>query len=989
MGSRRTESRRHWLFVPFLALAGVTLLVLTLQTFAIGQAWQGRRWNRLRISWLTDLNLATLLTFVLSTLLVLTFFAFWLPRRRRGLSLAAATAFTLAGVAILLGLGTYLPCSPSLELFMAPIGWVLELFVGGVESSPSAGAACLTSHPPAFTLARTAALLATFIGAISAAAILGRSQIDRLRVWMGSDVDVVVGLDTMSLALVKALADERRQGSRRPDWIDTRPGLFRPKPTAGNPLLRDDAPPASALRRTNSSAGERLYAAADFFTGLHRGDLRRAIAGGTRVVVFEPDQQNPLVKEARAAGAIVLADDPRRESSLRGVLSRLRRTSPGNRRLSLRRMFLVTANEQDNLTIHALVCRLLREPLAAHPHAVIPRLFVRIDDHRYARRWRLEHLADSADVRTGGNSTRTQFFSDAVSATDATTEAIVEQFIPKVEAVQWRVSKLIIVGDDPMALQLLEEVAWQRWCRFEVAAAAFRPLLTIQCGDDHEALMCIGVPESVAAAWDGRKTPLHVYPVAEPESLTGVGVQREPTDADDPELRALVRRGDLIYLHGAKSDVVSVLERLAVCARSEYDRLTSVLEQASRPALREVVLAGDNAQERVAEWERLRAPWRTWENLDVALLPLSVVAGAASWESASKDTLAAEAAALVVVEDRADYRATATRLAEQFPADFVMVRDGTTIGLEQPLASGAPYRFGGSLLRRKSAFDRSRVPVDSLARLARQQHSTYLRRWPALPSATGLAQLRAVKVTSRDWPSLPEFFQEDNVRQHRRILQWFAQGGYKWVTVTEGAAPAGVVADSLLGDLDKSEYERWRKLRISQGWFTAERDDSLRHHPDLAGYEHINQDFNHRLLIQILHRMWAMGLTVEAMTRMRRVGDVTALRLPEGHAWQTGQGDALSSREGDWWVTDDAGDSRGMSDEAFQELHQHVAESRWRRTGEVFARRVTTREIVETREGTSIASPGMWVVQSMSGDQWPVTEEALRFGYEVQELSGA
>jgi hypothetical protein len=655
-------------------------------------------------------------------------------------------------------------------------------------------------------------------------------------------------------------------------------------------------------------------------------------------------------------------------------------------------MFLVTDNEQTNLALHAEVCRLLRIPMDTHPHDVVPRLFVRIDDHRYARKWRLEHLADSGDVRADDERKPSVFFSDALSATDATAEAIIEQLLPKVEAVQWRVSALFIVGDDPLALQLVEEVAWQQWCRYEVAAAAYRPFMRLRCAQDHDPAvhMCLGVPAGVAQHWP-QGGSLHVYVPSDRANLTSICVERAPTDDDTGALRGLIHRGERFFLHGEDDHVAGTLERLAALVQNEYQASRSLLELAAQPALREVVLAGGNADDRVAEWERLRAPWQLWDEVDVPLRMLRIRSAGSDWEAAAVRVLQTEEAALVVAQDSTEHRASAIRLAERFPADFVMVRDGSTLGLEHPIASGAPYRFGGSLLRQKSAFDASCVPVDSLARLARQQHAVYLRRWPSLPSAAALSQQRLKKVTGQDWPLLPSFFQEDNVRQHRALLQWFARRGYRWVSVTDGAAPAGVVAHNDLADLDEQEYNRWRELRHAQGWVVAARDDRLRQHPELAGFEYIDQSYNHGLLIQILHRMWALGMTVEPMTKMRRIGTVTAIRLTESHTWQTSHGDALSSGVGDWWITDVAGDSRGMSDEAFQEMHVRVGNSdQWVRSGEVFVRKAANREIVETREGTAIASPGMWVVQSMSGEQWPITDAALHRGYEeVPPPSGA
>lgn len=985
-----------WLFILFLLVAAGAVLVLAWLAFAQSAGWS------------TNPDFAKWTALVVTLSVSATLFFYWRARRPRASTLAAISALALAIVTLTLGLATYVPCTQDGRLLVGPLGWTLELFVGGVESDPSAGAACAAVQSPGFTLARTFGLLATFAGTISAAAVLGRSQFDRRQVRKGSDIDAVIGLSPASLELVKALVAERRHATRRETWIDWRPGLIRRwqdgtddvAPT--DPLLRR-VDPEQVTEQSPSDAGQGHSAPSLLYniTGLRRGDLRRWLTRPTRIVVLEPDEQNPLVSEARAAGAIVVNVDPAETAILRGVATRRPWFGLGQRRLSLRRMFIVTDNQQTNIGIHRQAVRILHDDLAAHPGDVVPRLFVRIDDHRYARRWRLDNLADSADaiVAPGEGDTRPRpvtHFSDALSHTDAVAEAIVEQFIPAAECVQWRTSEVVLIGDDPLALQLLEELAWQQWCRYEVAYQAHRSVQN-RANEPHVGTV-FWVDPAVVDGW--REFPLEGMDVRAGTSLetatAHLEVLRPPCDTDDIVGQLTSEAGD-IHLTGQPADIRAVLTLLANRIPEQRARLEEDLApkrenllRAADPNLRTVVLAGPKAQERVEEWDRSCHPWSVGADVEPRLNLFQVTAGPADWEELARRSMRLTDSAVVFVEDRPEYRSAAARLAQINPEDFVMVRDDATVGLEHPIATGAPFRFGSSLTRQFSGLNASRVPVDSLARLARQQHTVYNCRWPALPAPVHQLQTRAAKITSRDWPSLPDFFQEDNVRQHRALLGWFVSNGYRWITASAGSKRAHeVIIEQQLEDLVYAEYKRWSALRRERGWVPASdsshRNDSLRCHHDLQGRHAIDVPFNQGLMTQIMTRLWATGLTVEPLVRLQRKCPVTAVQLPQAQTWQTPEGDVLTSQAGDWWVTDDSGDSRGMGDATFRLMHEPIdgASDTWRHTGHVWARQAVRREIVDTREGTAVATPGMWIITAPTGDEWPVSDAAKTRGYEV------
>jgi hypothetical protein len=118
------------------------------------------------------------------------------------------------------------------------------------------------------------------------------------------------------------------------------------------------------------------------------------------------------------------------------------------------------------------------------------------------------------------------------------------------------------------------------------------------------------------------------------------------------------------------------------------------------------------------------------------------------------------------------------------------------------------------------------------------------------------------------------------------------------------------------------------------------------------------------------------------MTRYRRTGEVTARRLSRPLAWTTARGSVLRGQAGDWLVSSSDGGDRTVSDAAFHASYEPVGDGRYRRTGEVSARRAPTREVVETSEGPATAEPGDWVVTADDGSSWPVPDRIFRATYE-------
>ena len=119
--------------------------------------------------------------------------------------------------------------------------------------------------------------------------------------------------------------------------------------------------------------------------------------------------------------------------------------------------------------------------------------------------------------------------------------------------------------------------------------------------------------------------------------------------------------------------------------------------------------------------------------------------------------------------------------------------------------------------------------------------------------------------------------------------------------------------------------------------------------------------------------------------RYRRRGEVTARRRQTDWTWTATSGEVMSAKAGDWAVIDDAGVEHSVAAEIFESTHEE-AESRephrYRRVGTVWAKRVTSRELVTTLEGDAVAERGDWIIEGQAGERWPVSNEHFHKTYE-------
>ncbi len=138
----------------------------------------------------------------------------------------------------------------------------------------------------------------------------------------------------------------------------------------------------------------------------------------------------------------------------------------------------------------------------------------------------------------------------------------------------------------------------------------------------------------------------------------------------------------------------------------------------------------------------------------------------------------------------------------------------------------------------------------------------------------------------------------------------------------------------------------------------------------------------------IVERLEAIGYSAvladggpEHASVFARRGEVHAERLAAARVWTAPDGSAMRARRGDWWVRDEGGDERSVSEAEFLATHQRVDGDRWLRTGEVRAWQVREPTTVRTLEGPVTAAVGDWIVQGLGGVRWPVPASQFERGH--------
>jgi hypothetical protein len=151
---------------------------------------------------------------------------YWWPRRvqPRTVGLAIVGAMVVIGGA--LGASALAACRSG-QTGTSAVAGILDLYVGQPTAYPVASVHACPGHPPlALQLASVVCLGATLVGALTAAAVLWRQPLERLRARLVKDATVLAGLDAMTISLLQQLARTRRPSS-----------IVVIEPDAGHPLL--------------------------------------------------------------------------------------------------------------------------------------------------------------------------------------------------------------------------------------------------------------------------------------------------------------------------------------------------------------------------------------------------------------------------------------------------------------------------------------------------------------------------------------------------------------------------------------------------------------------------------------------------------------------------------------------------------------------------------------------------------------------------------
>ena len=306
--ARLARARPGWGAV-WLAPAALAALVTGYLAWGAWVSAADQHWFAPPLAWwraaLQPDRIGVPLVFLALWLLVL--LGYWWPRRRHPQAIGLTVAVAMVLIGGVLASAALAPCRGG-QAASGVANWVLDLYVGNPPSFPLGGC---TTPALAFQVGAPVCLGATLTGAITAASVLWREPLDRLRARAVRDAIVVTGLDPLTMPLLQELARTHRRSS-----------IVVIEPDSGHPLLADAratgakvmvAPPASARILLPVLAGRRgcelsyLYALGQ--------DVREneTVLEAARSIVrnCQPDPQ-------RQPHLVARIDDPRHADHWRG-----------------------------------------------------------------------------------------------------------------------------------------------------------------------------------------------------------------------------------------------------------------------------------------------------------------------------------------------------------------------------------------------------------------------------------------------------------------------------------------------------------------------------------------------------------------------------------------------------------------------------------------------------------------------------------------------
>ena len=164
------------------------------------------------------------------------------------------------------------------------------------------------------------------------------------------------------------------------------------------------------------------------------------------IIVIEPDDDHPLIKEAKLTGARVVIGDPASPHLLRPIISAWRGCA-------LSYLYALRERVADNEAVITTAAGILGQ-FQPDPDRQ-PHLVVLIDDPRHADHWRGSHSGTP-----GG------WFEDALSSAESTARGLVSRVLRTAPR------DLLVCGDSTLTLAILLELARRAWEEAELVKAA-------------------------------------------------------------------------------------------------------------------------------------------------------------------------------------------------------------------------------------------------------------------------------------------------------------------------------------------------------------------------------------------------------------------------------------------------------------------------------------------------------------------------------------
>jgi hypothetical protein len=174
--------------------------------------------------------------------------------------------------------------------------------------------------------------------------------------------------------------------------------------------------------------------------------LTRAARSPRAIIVIEPDEDSPLLEEAKRTGARVVVGNPASPDLLRPIISSWRGCA-------LSHLYALRDKVAENEAVIDETARILGR-YQPDPDRQ-PHLVALIDDPRHADHWR--------GTRSGRSGV---WFEDALSSAESTARGLVSQVL------RTRPRHLLVCGDSTLTLAILLELARRAWEQAQLVNAA-------------------------------------------------------------------------------------------------------------------------------------------------------------------------------------------------------------------------------------------------------------------------------------------------------------------------------------------------------------------------------------------------------------------------------------------------------------------------------------------------------------------------------------